>query len=274
MDFKYFQYKLGTAKLIGGEMHASLHEINLESHDNLKPFMKQIFDCLTKENFPSIIKKHIERGINIGDENHTRFINAPSLPIKSYEPNYFSSEKIDMGLSGGDFAIFPPNHFLETYYYFWETKHPFSQWYKCLFKVEGQTFNSAEQYMMYSKALLFGDDLISEKILQINNAREQKKLGRTVKDFDKSVWDSKALEIVFKGNKAKFLQNPEILNLLLSTKGKTIVEASPFDSIWGIGLKEQEEASESIISWEGTNWLGIILSELREEIFENKIANG
>ena len=128
--------------------------------------------------------------------------------------------------------------------------------------------------MMYGKAILFSDFEIAEQILNTKNVREQKNLGRLVKGFEKNIWDLNAPTIVYKGNKEKFKQNMEFKKLLMSTNGKTIVEASPDDNIWGIGLTAQEKDSEQIVTWKGTNWLGIVLTELREELLGNTFGNG
>ncbi|TDL99679.1 MAG: hypothetical protein C4K58_07035 [Flavobacteriaceae bacterium] len=255
-------------------MHACLHKFNFDKDLCETYFGRQIFNCITTDKYSKLISKHIQRGINIGDDKHTRLIAAPDFPIKSFEPGYFNTESIEFGLSGGDICTYQPNLLVETYYYFWETKHSFSQWHKCSFEIGGTTFNSAEQYMMYSKAILFGDIDSANKILESNNVREQKQLGRQVKNFNKEIWDLNATSIVYNGNKEKFKQNKEFLNLLLSTKGQTIVEASPDDNIWGIGLTKDQEESKSIFTWKGTNWLGILLTELREEFLGNNFENG
>lgn len=274
MELKYYQYRLGKAKLIAGEMHASLHQFEFDQNLSDSPFVEQILKCITTDNYSKVIQKHIQRGINIGDNKHTTLIAAPDFPVKPFEPGYFNTSRIELGLSGGDICFYQPNLLIESYYYFWETKHPFSQWHKCSFKIDGLTFNSAEQYMMYGKALLFEDGLTATKILESKNVREQKQLGRQVKGFDKEIWDLNAPSIVYIGNKEKFIQNSEFLKILLSTKGKTIVEASPDDSIWGIGMTENHEDAKSILTWKGTNWLGIVLTELREELIGNEFDNG
>lgn len=271
MELKYYQYKIGSAKLVGGEMHASLHEIELDKVDETKPFLKQILDCITREDFSTIIKRHIRRGINIGDEDQTVLIESPNFPIRSFEPGYFNLNQIDSGLSGGGIRFYQPNFFNEYYFYFWETKHPFSQWHKCSFEVDGNEFNSAEQYMMFEKAKLFNDFEAADEILKSKNVREQKMLGRRVKSFSDGVWKLKAADIVYKGNKAKFTQNNSFKDLLLSTKGKTLVEASPDDCIWGIGLTGEQNEAKSIVTWEGLNWLGIVLTELREDLLGNDL---
>lgn len=274
MEIKYYQYRLGPAKLVAGEMHASLHQFDFDESVSDTSFGKQIIDCITTDKLSKLISKHIRRGINIGDNKHTRLITAPDFPIKAFEPGYFNTEKIELGLSGGDFCDYQAHLLIESYYYFWETKHPFSQWHKCRFEIDGKTFTSAEQYMMHEKALLFGDIDCASKILITNNVREQKLLGRKVRGFNKKIWDLNAPAIVYRGNKEKFKQNPEFSNLLISTRGHTIVEASPDDSIWGIGLAKDHEEAKSVLTWKGKNWLGIILTELREELLENELEHG
>lgn len=273
MELKYHQYRIGTAKLIGGEMHASLHEIEFDDIDERKPFIKQIYDCITTDSFSSIVKKHIQRGINIGDEKHTRLIESPDFPIRTFEPGYFNLTSIEFGLSGGDICFDKPDLLVESYFYFWETIHPFSQWHKCEFEIDGVKFNSAEQYMMFEKAKLFSDFEIAKEIIKSKNVREQKKLGQQVAGFNKSIWESQAPAIVYAGNKEKFRQNNSFKELLLSTKGKTVVEASPNDCVWGIGLAAQQDEAKSIMNWKGTNWLGIVLTELREEILADNFES-
>ncbi|MFD0681928.1 MULTISPECIES: NADAR family protein [unclassified Paenibacillus] len=96
--------------------------------------------------------------------------------------------------------------------------------------------------------------------------RQQKALGRAVKNFDRVVWESKCREYVYLANKAKFLQNDDILRELLKTVGTTIVEASPDDNIWGIGLSAEDPMAQNRSIWKGTNWLGEVLTSLRDEI--------
>ena len=159
---------------------------------------------------------------------------------------------------------------MEKFEFFWKSDSPFSQWYKKGFKIKGKTFNSAEQYMMYMKAKLFGDEIIAAKILQAKNPREQKDLGRKVNKFNKNIWDKNCKKIVYDANYAKFTQNETLKKELLSTKGKLLVEASPYDTIWGIGLSEDNPDSRNKKKWQGKNWLGEILTELRENIIKEE----
>ena len=159
---------------------------------------------------------------------------------------------------------------MEKFEFFWKSDSPFSQWYKKGFKVKGKSFNCAEQYMMYMKAVLFGDEIIAAKILEAKSPREQKDLGRKVKNFNKDIWERQCKNIVYNGNYAKFTQNEGLKSALLETKGKTLVEASPYDTIWGIGLSEENPDSKRRSKWRGKNYLGEILTQLREDILKEE----
>lgn len=140
-----------------------------------------------------------------------------------------------------------------------------SQWYPCSFTVDGQTYNCAEKYMMAEKARIFRDYDTEEKILQASNPEEIKRLGRRVRNFNEFYWVVVSYDVVRRGNMAKFSQNPELLSFLLSTKGKILVEASPYDKIWGIGMKACAKANNPE-NWQGTNKLGFILTEVRDTL--------
>lgn len=139
-----------------------------------------------------------------------------------------------------------------------------SQWKSCAFVENDITFNCTEQYMMYKKAMLFGDYKTANNILMLDDPRFIKSLGRKVKNFDESVWDVHKYDIVKKGNLLKFSQNKELHDYLISTDDKILVEASKFDTIWGIGLPEYSENIKDITSWKGTNLLGFALMEVRD----------
>lgn len=159
---------------------------------------------------------------------------------------------------------------MEKFTFFWRSDSPFSQWYPTRFEIDSIVFNCAEQYMMFGKAKLFGDHEIACKILRSSSPIEQKKLGRKVKYFDQVKWNAESKPIVYKGNHAKFTQNPALLQKLLSTKGTTLVEASPVDKIWGIGLAEDDPRSLFRKTWQGENWLGEVLTQLREDLLRRQ----
>ena len=142
----------------------------------------------------------------------------------------------------------------------------FSQWYEIGFEVDGHKYNCAEQYMMAQKAWLFKDLEIFAKILDSTDPKEIKALGREVKNFDPVKWNERKFEIVKKGNLSKFGDNPELREFLLSTDDKILVEASPYDKIWGIGMKEGTPGIDNPANWKGENLLGFALMEVRDEL--------
>lgn len=150
----------------------------------------------------------------------------------------------------------------ERFTFFWNG--PFSQWHLSDFTVNDITFNCAEQYMMYEKAMLFEDYDTAVKILETDDPWEQKALGRIVSNFDPNQWNKVARDIVFAGNVAKFTQNDQLKEVLLETKGTILVEASPHDKIWGIGLRAKDPRALNRETWRGTNWLGEVLTEVRD----------
>jgi hypothetical protein len=152
----------------------------------------------------------------------------------------------------------------DKYVFFWNGIY--SQWYPARMVIDKIEYNSCEQYMMHQKALLFGDDEIGELIMQESSPREQKKYGRMIKNFDKSVWDKNCLAIVYEGNLAKFTQNKNLKEEMLATGDKIFVEASPLDNIWGIGLDENAEGIEDPSFWLGLNLLGQALTLVKNQI--------
>jgi ribA/ribD-fused uncharacterized protein len=150
--------------------------------------------------------------------------------------------------------------------FFFTEASPFSQWYRCTFTVDGKSFNCAEQYMMYGKAMLFEDTASAAKILEADHPRQHKALGRKVTPFDDKKWRSAREAIVMAGNRAKFTQNAELRELLLATASTTLVEASPYDKIWGIGLAASDPRAQDPAQWKGQNLLGKILTTLRDEL--------
>lgn len=146
------------------------------------------------------------------------------------------------------------------------TKSCLSQWWKSDFESYGVRYCCGEQYMMAQKARLFGDDQILKKILCCEDPAQIKKLGRQVKRFETEVWERAKYSIVLNGNWKKFSQNPELRQFLLLTGESILVEASPYDTIWGIGLSEEQPESVCPELWRGKNLLGFALMEVRDEL--------
>ena len=143
---------------------------------------------------------------------------------------------------------------------------PFSQWHPSKFQVDGQNFTHAEQYMMAAKASLFSDQDALRRILKATHPKEQKALGRQVKNFNKESWNKVARDLVYCGNYAKFTQDQKLKGILLATDGTTLVEASRYDRVWGMGLSADDPKILSRKTWKGTNWLGEVLTKVREDI--------
>ena len=139
----------------------------------------------------------------------------------------------------------------------------YSQWYPSNFVIDGVEYNCAEQYMMAKKALCFQDYDSLAKIMNSTNPAEQKAVGRLVKNFKPELWANVSRKIVFDANYAKFTQNQILKDQLLATGSKELVEASPTDRIWGIGLAESNPLAWNKETWNGTNWLGEEIMNVR-----------
>ena len=159
------------------------------------------------------------------------------------------------------------------YLFFWGhtvsgkvTKTCFSQWYPSPFEVEGITYPTAEHWMMAEKARLFDDAARLASILAAGTPDAAKKFGRKVSPFDAAKWDARRFEAVVEGNLHKFGQHPDLRDFLVSTGEKVLVEASPYDKIWGIGLGENDPKATSALTWRGLNLLGFALMEVRDQL--------
>jgi ribA/ribD-fused uncharacterized protein len=141
-----------------------------------------------------------------------------------------------------------------------------SQWHPAAFTLDGVTYTCAEQLMMAEKARLFGDAETCARILATASPREHKALGRAVKGFDADRWTAACRDVVHRGNLAKFGQNADLAALLLATGDKTLVEASPTDRVWGIGLAADDPRATDRAAWRGKNWLGEALMRVRGEL--------
>ena len=120
--------------------------------------------------------------------------------------------------------------------------------------------------MMAGKAELFGDQEIREQILKCSDPKQIKTLGRKVRNFDQVVWDKFKYAIVLNGNWCKFSQNRPLREFLLSTGDSVLVEASPYDNIWGIRLSASSPDAQNPLKWRGQNLLGFALMEVRDEL--------
>ncbi len=164
------------------------------------------------------------------------------------------------------------------YLFFWGNKKSldttissscFSQWYNQKFKIDGIEYPTAEHYMMAEKARLFNDKDAEKRILKSKSPAEAKRIGREILNFNQELWEANRINIVVKGNYAKFSQNIELKKIFTEHKEKILVEASPVDKIWGIGLDKTSEFANIPTKWRGLNLLGFALMEVRDLLIHN-----
>lgn len=146
------------------------------------------------------------------------------------------------------------------------TKTCLSNWWKSSYTAEGLTYSCTEQFMMAAKARLFGDEKIFNEIMNTYDQKQIKSLGRKVHNFDENIWNKHKFTIVYYGNLMKFSQDPRLKNFLLNTGDKILVEASPYDKIWGIQMSADEYGVENPLNWRGENLLGFALMQVRDEL--------
>jgi len=145
-------------------------------------------------------------------------------------------------------------------------KHCLSQWFPSPFALDNVIYYTAEHYMMAGKALLFNDIKAFEDISLTQDPGKAKHLGRTIKNFSEELWEKKRFDIVVSGNFAKFSQNPKLSEFLINSRNRILVEASPRDRIWGIGLTEDDPKANNPNLWNGLNLLGFALMKVRYQL--------
>ncbi|MET9834710.1 NADAR family protein [Streptomyces sp. NPDC006385] len=141
-----------------------------------------------------------------------------------------------------------------------------SQWWPSPFTVDGVEYATAEHWMMAEKARLFGDAEAERRVLDAGHPSVAKKAGRLVRGFDEVVWDRERFRIVVEGSVHKFAAHADLRGFLLGTGDRVLVEASPVDRVWGIGLAARDEGAGDPERWRGPNLLGFALMEARERL--------
>ncbi|OLZ66952.1 hypothetical protein AV521_26560 [Streptomyces sp. IMTB 2501] len=141
-----------------------------------------------------------------------------------------------------------------------------SQWWPSPFAVDGVAYATAEHWMMAGKARLFEDAEAERQVLAAEHPAEAKKAGRLVRGFDEAIWERERFRIVVEGSMHKFAADEELRAFLLGTGDRVLVEASPLDRVWGIGLAADDAAASDPERWRGPNLLGFALMEARERL--------
>jgi len=160
--------------------------------------------------------------------------------------------------------------FKHDFYFFFRDKSPFSNWYIRNFKVREMIFNCVEQYMMYQKAILFGDLEIAKEIMAEPKPKKQKTLGRQVKGFNRVIWDSAVDGVLKTAIFSKFTQHRDLGELMLAIDAKEFVEASPYDGVYGVKLAMSDPRINSKNDWLGLNKLGRILTYVRNRLYAKR----
>ena len=198
------------------------------------------------------------------DNERTRPVTTPCVRTSRPIRQLFIPLPIAPGTYDGSLTYMSDNVVL-----FWQPPSFFSQWTLSPFTVELVEYSCAEQFMMASKARLFGDDLTLSTILATDDPREHKRLGRQVRQFDHDSWLHERKHIAFRGHMAKFSQNEHLRLTLLHTGGRQLAEESPYDNISGIGLRANDYRARSPHTWRGSNLLGQTLEHVRKTFCEN-----
>ncbi|MEV1328179.1 NADAR family protein [Micromonospora costi] len=148
-----------------------------------------------------------------------------------------------------------------------------SQWWPAPIHDGDHTFATAEHWMMWHKAMLFGDEEMAGRILAATHPHRAKSLGRQVRGFDEARWEARRYDIVVAGSLAKFGQHARLREFLLATTERVLVEASPTDRVWGIGLTADDPRAADPLAWRGANLLGFALMDARARL-RDTIAGG
>lgn len=144
--------------------------------------------------------------------------------------------------------------------------HVFSQWWHHPFEVDAATYPTAEHFMMAEKARLFEDEGTRKEILTAESPADAKACGRRVQGFTETLWKAHRNDIVFRASVAKFGSDDELRRYIVGTGDSVLVEASPKDNIWGIGLGSDDNAATKPSQWRGLNLLGFALMRARAEL--------
>ncbi|XP_048255699.1 uncharacterized protein LOC124129589 isoform X2 [Haliotis rufescens] len=153
---------------------------------------------------------------------------------------------------------------------FFGNQSPFSQHHLATFTIDGTTFNCAEQYVMYQKTVIFENKEMERKIMETSNPVQQERYGRQIPEFKFEVWNKHFIEVVDRATEVKFSQNPHLLEHLVATHPKLLVEASPSDRLWGIGRGQKDPLAWDKETWRGKNQLGYIITRVRDRLMKVK----
>lgn len=140
---------------------------------------------------------------------------------------------------------------------------PWSNFHYSPFEIDGKQFTTAEHWIQSTKATFFQDKKIAEAIINCNTALEAKRWGYKVQGFDPKIWNEKGYDLCLPGIKAKYKQNPTLLNMLKTTAPQLLLESTN-DKTWGIGVPLKETDALNKDKWHNTGWLSSMLMSIRD----------
>ena len=196
------------------------------------------------------------------DNERTRPVTTPSVRILKS----FRQQLVPLDIAHGAYDV-SLTYLSDDVVLFWQPPSAFSQWIPSPFTVDLVEYNCAEQFIMSSKARLFGDDSALSTILATDDPREHKRLVCQIRHFDHESWQHERGQIALRSNLAKISQNADMRLALLHTGQRRLDEASPHDNLWGIGLRACDYRASFPGTWRGSNLLGQALEHVRETLY-------
>ena len=136
------------------------------------------------------------------------------------------------------------------------------------FTINKKDYNSSEQMFLSEKCITFGQTAAAQNIMCMDDPGKMVQEAKVCRGYNEK-WDMEQEDIMLTAILGKFTQNEEHEKFLLSTGDKILVEGSPYDSTWGVGLAFNDPAIDNSQNWKGDNLLGKALMTARRLIKPN-----
>ena len=158
--------------------------------------------------------------------------------------------------------------------YFHKLEEPYgflSNWYPSDIAVDGKRFSSTEQYIMYKKCMILGDEAAAKQVMATDDPEQQQAIGRSARNYHNTVWDGICQVVAMRGLLAKFSQHDDLRRKLLETGDAYLVECARSDHRWACGIGLYDDDRRDIDRWKGKNILGFALMEVRQALINIQI---